>query len=85
MFVLIGSAMAAELAPVADTILFRLFVGDLVSPRVEVSLKALLGARGSRPLNIRVAPEAALECRLFVPDSAGPRDKLQFFLIIEIA
>lgn len=85
MFVLIGSAMAAELAPVADTILFRLFVGDLVSPRVEVSLKALLGARGSRPLNIRVAPEEALECRLFVPDSAGLRDKLEFFLIIEIA
>ncbi len=85
MVVLIRSALAAELAPVADTILFRLFVGDMVSPRVEVSLKALLGGGGSRPLNIRVAPEEALECRLFVPDSAGLRDKLEFFLIIEIA
>lgn len=81
----IAAPLAAELAPVAEKILLRLFVGDLVAPRVEVSLKALLDAGGSRPLNIRVVPGEALECRLFAPDIAGLRDKLELSVEIRTA
>jgi Ca-activated chloride channel family protein len=85
MVVSIDPALAAELAPAADTILFRLFVGNMATPRVEVSLKALLGAGGSRPLNIRVTPDEALECRLLVPNIAGLREKFELSLEIQTA
>ena len=78
----IASPLPAELEAEAEKILFRLFVGDLAAPRVEVSLKTLFDAGGSRPLNIRVAPGEAVECRLFVPDVAGLREVIELSLEI---
>ncbi len=78
----IDPALAAELAPVADKILLRLFVRDLITPLVEVNLKALLEEDGGRSLNTKVYRGEALECRLIAPDIAGVREKLEFSLKI---